>query len=232
MYAAAFKAFTQLWTPPFRSVLFRSFGLTVVLLIVAIVAIQTAFGALVALPGWVEWMIQIVGGLGLFVGSVFLLAPITSLIAGLYLDDIASHVERADYPRDAPGHVLGALEGLGISLKFGLVVIAVNIGVLFLLLLPGINIMAFFLANGYLLGREYFELAAMRYMAPREARALRRANRVRVLLSGFAIAGMVSIPLLNLLTPLFATAFIGPHGQGCALRSARSRASRTVVPAD
>lgn len=208
MYAAALKAFNQLWTPPFRSVLYRSLGLTLALLIVAIIAIQTAFGVLVALPGWVETAIQIVGGLGLVVGSVFLVAPITSLIAGLYLDDIAAHVEQAHYPQDAPGRELGILEGSGIALKFGLVVIVVNIGVLFLLLLPGINIMAFFLANGYLLGREYFELAAMRYVDPRAARELRRANRLRILVSGLAIAGMVSVPLLNLLTPLFATAFM------------------------
>lgn len=208
MYSAALKAFSQLWTPPFRSVLFRSLGMTVALLVVAIIAIETAFGSLVALPGWAEWTIQIVGGLGLVVGSVFLVAPITSAIAGLYLDDIAGHVEKTHYPQDAPGRELGVVEGLGISLKFALVVVAVNIGVLFLLLLPGINVIAFFIANGYLLGREYFELAAMRYMSRHEAREVRRANRGRVFLSGLVIAGLVSIPLMNLLTPLFATAFM------------------------
>jgi CysZ protein len=87
-------------------------------------------------------------------------------------------------------------------------VLAVNILALFLLPVPGINLIAFYLGNGYLLGREYFELAAMRHMPPDEAKQLRKANRVTVLLCGLIIAGIASIPILNLITPLFATAFM------------------------
>lgn len=208
MIAAALLAFRQLFTPPFRSVLLKSLGLTVAMLVVAIVLIQTVFGFLVVLPGWVETTIQIIGGLGLFVLSVFLVAPITALIAGLYVDEAAETVERSHYADHPSGRALGALEGLGISLRFGLVVIGVNILVLFLLLLPGINVMAFYIGNGYLLGREFFEMAAMRYMPARDARAFRKQNRIRVFLSGLIIAGLVSVPLLNLLTPLFAIAFM------------------------
>jgi len=208
MFFAATKAFTQLFSPRFRAILFRSLGLTIALLVVAIVALTTLFGAFATLPGWMEWTIQIVGGFGLFIGSIFLIGPITGLIASLHLDDIAEEIERSDYPNDPEGRSLGTLDGLKVALKFGLLVIGVNILVLFLLLIPGINIMAFFVANGYLLGREYFELAALRYMPLADAQALRQDNRLRVFLSGLLIAGMVSVPLLNLLTPLFATAFM------------------------
>jgi CysZ protein len=75
-------------------------------------------------------------------------------------------------------------------------------------LIPGINLIAFYLGNGYLLGREYFELAAMRHMPPDKAKQLRRANRVTVLLCGLIIAAIASVPILNLITPLFATAFM------------------------
>ncbi|MGI9384139.1 MAG: sulfate transporter family protein [Methyloligellaceae bacterium] len=221
MFAAASKSFSQLLTPPFRTVLFKSLGLTIGLLIVLIIAIETVFGALVVLPGWLETAIQWVGGLGLVVGSVFLIAPITSLIAGLYLDDIAAEVEKRHYPSDPPGQELPTLAAMGISLKFGLVVIGVNILVLFLLLLPGINIIAFFAANGYLLGREFFELAAFRHLPLDEAKRLRKANRLRVFLSGLAIAGLVSVPILNLLTPLFATAFMVHTYKDVAARQAR-----------
>ena len=141
-------------------------------------------------------------------GSVFLIAPITSLIAGLYLDDIAAEVEKHHYPGDPPGEELPLLATMAISLKFGLLVIGVNLLVLVLLLLPGVNLVAFYVANGYLLGREYFELAAFRHLPLEDARRLRKANRGRVFLSGLAIAGLVSIPIVNLLTPLFATAFM------------------------
>jgi len=79
---------------------------------------------------------------------------------------------------------------------------------LFLLLIPGVNLVAFYLGNGYLLGREYFELAAMRHLPPAEAKKLRQANRLTILLSGLIIAGLASVPILNLVTPLFATAFM------------------------
>jgi CysZ protein len=71
-----------------------------------------------------------------------------------------------------------------------------------------VNLVAFYIGNGYLLGREYFELAAMRHLAPAEARRLRKANRLTVFLSGLIITGLASVPILNLVTPLFATAFM------------------------
>jgi CysZ protein len=71
-----------------------------------------------------------------------------------------------------------------------------------------VNVAVFFVANGYLLGREYFELAAMRFRPIDEARELRRANALRVFLAGLVIAGIVVIPILNLITPVFATAFM------------------------
>lgn len=226
MFAASLKAFNLLFAPAFRTILFKSLGITVALLVLAVTALTTLFGALAALPGWVETIIQIVGGLGLVIASVFLIAPISALIAGLYIDDIAEHVEETHYPNDEPGRELGIAEGLGTSLKFGLVVVLVNVGVLFLLLIPGVNVMAFYLGNGYLLGREFFEMAAMRYMRPAEARALRRDNRIRVFLSGIGIAGMASVPFLNLLTPLFAAAFMVHTVKDVMRTSRRPQAAR------
>jgi len=208
VFTAAVKALADLGTPEFRTVLLKSLGLTVALLVVLMIALQTVAGALMALPGWMETLIQLIAGFGLVIGSVFLVAPITSLIAGLYLDDIAAFVERRGYPADLPGRELSVPDAILISLKFGLVVIGVNIVVLFLLLVPGVNVAAFVAVNGYLLGREYFELAALRHMSPAEVARLRWANRGRVFLSGLLIAALVSVPLVNLLTPLFATAFM------------------------
>jgi len=58
--------------------------------------------------------------------------------------------------------------------------------------------------NGYLLGREFFEFAAMRFRSPEEARQFRVKHAFTVFLAGLAIAAFLAIPLLNLLTPLFA----------------------------
>jgi CysZ protein len=108
-------------------------------------------------------------------------------------------------------------------------VLLVNIVALFLLLIPGVNLVAFYIGNGYLLGREYFELAAMRHVAPADARRLRKANRLTVFLSGLVIAGLASVPILNLVTPLFATGFMVRVYKDLARRSGLAPAPRSTT---
>ena len=76
------------------------------------------------------------------------------------------------------------------------------------LLFAGIGAVIFFLATAFLLGREYFELAAMRYRPVAEAKRLRKMHHGTVFVAGMFIAAFVSIPIVNLATPLFAMAFM------------------------
>jgi CysZ protein len=208
MLAAAIESFRQILTPPFRAVLLKCLAFTIGLLALLIVALEWSFGYFVQWPGWIETAIQWLGRLALVVGSIFLIPPVTSLMAGLYLDDVAAEVERATYPQDPPGRELPVLQAIGAALKFFFVVLIVNLIALFLLLVPGVNLIAFYVGNGYLLGREYFEMVAMRHLPQAEARRLRKANTGYVTLCGLVVAGLASVPILNLLTPLFATAFM------------------------
>jgi len=208
MITAAVQAFRQMFTPPFRTVLLKCLGFTVLLFLLLILGVEWIFSQFVSWPDWIEKTIEWLGGLVLVAGSIFLIPPVTSLMAGLYLDDIAGDVERVYYPQDPPGHELPTLAALGVGLKFFVVVLMVNIVALFLLLIPGVNLIAFYLGNGYLLGREYFEMVAMRHLPSDEARRLRKANMAYVTVCGLIIAGLASVPILNLLTPLFATAFM------------------------
>ena len=209
MLSDARDAFREVFSPPFRSVLFKSLGLTLALLIGFFIAVQSALGFFVNLSmPWLETTISIVAGLGLIIGMSFLIAPVTSVFAGLFLDEIAEVVEETNFPHEAPGQPMAIDKALLMTLKFVALVIGVNILVLFLLLLPGINIAAFFLANGYLLGREYFEFATRRFRSGAETRRLRKDNAGTVFLAGLIIAGVLSVPILNLVTPLFATAFM------------------------
>ncbi len=208
MLAAAGQAFEELFSPPFRSVMLKCVGFTIALLAGLIVALQWSFTHFVAWPDWIETAIQWLGGLALVAASIFLIPPVTSLIAGLYIDDIAAKVERANFPHDPPGRELPIARSIFLAIKFFLVVLVVNLIALFLLLIPGVNLIAFYVGNGYLLGREYFELAAMRHVSAAEAKRIRKANRLTVLICGFVIAALASVPILNLVTPLFATGFM------------------------
>ena len=147
-------------------------GFTIGLLALLIVVLEGLFSHFVEWPDWIETTIEWLGGLALVVGSIFLIPPVTSLMAGLYLDDIAGQVERIYYPVDPPGKEMPALAAIGAGLKFFLVVLVVNLVALFLLLVPGVNLIAFYVGNGYLLGREYFEMVAMRHLLPRGGAAL------------------------------------------------------------
>ncbi len=219
MLSAAGQAFNDLFTPPFRAVLFKCVGFTIALLALLVVGLQWTLTYFVELPGWIETSIQWLGGLGLVVGSIFLIPPVTSLIAGLYLDNIAAIVERERFPADPPGEALPTWQSIGVALRFFFVMLLVGLVALFLLLIPGVNLIAFYVGNGYLLGREYFELAAMRHIPSSEAKKLRQANRLTVFLSGLVIAGIASVPILNLITPLFATGFMVRVYKGLAKSS-------------
>ncbi len=210
MIDAARLALSDIFSPPFRAVMLRSLGLTIGLLFLIWLGLQGLLGWLVDIESypWIETVLAILAGVGLLVGLAFLVAPVSSLFAGLFTDEIAGLVEARHYPADAPGTDVPVLASLRDTIVFTGVVILVNLVALLLLLIPGVNLIAFFVGNGYLLGREFFEAAARRFHDRATARALRRDNAGRVFLGGLVIALFLAIPLLNLFTPLFATAFM------------------------
>ncbi len=210
MIEAARLALSDILSPPFRAVMWKSLGLTIGLLVVVWLGLEGLLGWLVDIESypWIETVLSIVAGIGLFIGLAFLVAPVTSLFAGLFTDEIAALVEREHYPGDPPGTDVPVLASLRDTLVFTGVVILVNLCALVLLLVPGVNLVIFFIGNGYLLGREFFEAAARRFHDRAAARALRQAYGGRVFLGGLVIALFMAIPILNLLTPLFATAFM------------------------
>lgn len=217
---AARAAASRLFTAEFRSVFFKTLGLTLLALVALWFGLRELFdlfalpwldALLPGFPSWVGWfgfIAAIVAGIGLALGLALLIAPVTAIVAGLFLDDVAEVVERNDYPNDPSGRPVPTLRAVALSLKFFGVVILGNIIALLLLLIPGVNIAAFFLVNGYLLGREFFEFAAMRFRPETEAKALRRKHAFTVFLAGLVIAAFLAVPLLNLLTPLFAAAMM------------------------
>ncbi len=209
MIADALDAFAQIFSPPFRRVMGKSLGLTAAMLILAGVALDRLATSYVHVgPAWLSFVLSMVVALGLIVGMIFLAPPTASLVAGFYLDEIAAIVERAIDPRGAPGRPLPLGPSLALGLRFALLSIAVNIVVLALTLFTGVGLASFFVLNGYLLGREYFELAAMRHMPAADARDLFDRHWLEVFGAGAVVAVLVAVPVLNLLTPLYATALM------------------------
>ena len=127
-------------------------------------------------PPWLATLIAWLIGLSLLVGAVFLAAPVASLVASLFLDEIAAHVEAEVDPFGPPGRAAPFVEATLAALRFFGLSLAVGIVSLILLFVPGVGFVAWLAANAYLLGREYFELAAMRFHSAVQARELRRRH--------------------------------------------------------
>lgn len=220
----AFKAITQMFSTPLRMVLWKSIALALALIVVVAIALdrlivtligtgsttaETAFGPHAHLPAEaIAWLLSFATGVGIVVGGVMLMPAVTALVASFFADQIAEEVEREYYSVDPPGKPLPLWRAILEGGKTALLAIVVYVCAAPFLLIAGLGAIIFFLATAWLLGREYFELAAMRFCSPSEAKALRRRNAASVYVGGLLIAAFVSIPIVNLATPLFAMALM------------------------
>lgn len=210
------KAIAQAADPRFRRVLALGIGLTLALL----VAVYAGFlwllnwidPASLDLPflgpnafvgGLLSW-----GSMGLMlVFSIFLMIPVASAITSMFLDDVAAAVEAQHYPTLPQPPRISFGEGLRDTVNFLGVLIFVNIvALLFLPLYWFIAPFVFYLINGYLLGREYFTVAAMRREGRVGAKALLKKHRGEIWLAGILMAIPLSIPLMNLVIPILGAA--------------------------
>ena len=133
---------------------------------------------------------------------------VTALVASFFVDAIAEEVERVHYPQDPAGTAVPIGTAILEGIQAALLAILIYLLAVPFLLLAGLGFVIFFIATAYVQGRIYFELAAMRFHPPAEAKRLRKRHAATVLIAGLFIAGFVSIPVVNLATPLFATAFM------------------------
>lgn len=211
MFKAFVLGFDQLGERRSRGVLVKALGLTLVLYVVLAVLLGWGVAHLPRFEaGWANTLAELFSGLGVLLGLALLFPAVASAFIGLFLDDIADAVERQHYPADPPGRALAAGPALLGSLRFLLVMIALNLLVLPLYVLmlwfPPINLFIFYGLNGYLLSREYFELVAWRHVDRPTARRLRKRNQGRLWLAGAAIAFLLTIPVISLAAPIVATA--------------------------
>jgi uncharacterized protein involved in cysteine biosynthesis len=210
------KALGQLGDPRFRRVLLTGIGLTLALLFVATVAFVWLVGWFVpdsiTLP-WIGEIAWVDNALSwavvplMLVLSVFLMVPVASAFTGIFLDDVTDAVEAKHYPDLGPAPKVPLLTGLRDSAGFLGVVIGANLVALipYLLLAPLAPVI-FLALNGYLLGREYFQLIAMRRLGPAAAREARKRNAGTIWLAGAVMALPLAIPVVNLLVPVIGAA--------------------------
>lgn len=217
MILASFTAALGQWSDGrFRRVVMIGVALTLALLVALYALMLTAIQWLVPettdLPilgpvGGLDTLLSIGSIILMLAASVFLMVPVASAFTGLFLEDVVDAVEDRHFPTlpDARAQTLG--EGLLGAVNFFGIALGANIVALFLWPFAGPLVpVLFWSLNGYLLGREYFTLVAQRRIGRAEAKALWRANRARIWGAGILMAAPLSIPVVNLLIPVFGVA--------------------------
>ena len=192
----------------------RGIGLTIALLLglqaLIFWGLHHFAGGAIWLPVWGQVQLGPVlswGSLLLFpVMGYFLMAPVAAGFAGLYAERVATEVEAIHYPTrkgTEPDFWDGLIESLAVMGVVAVVAVATLIASPFL---GPLAPLLFYGANGWLLGREFFQMAARRHLDSDEAAGLRKRYAGNVTMLGIAIALALTVPLLNIAVPVLAAA--------------------------
>ena len=165
-------------------------------------------GWLIDLSPWLEGLAQVGGVVGSLVIAWFTFPALSAAIAGLYSDQVIQAVEDRHFPGRGPSRELGALGQVLDALKLAAIAFVVNVLALPFLIVPPIYALIAWGLNGWLLGREYFDMVALRRMDRAAARALYARNRGRFTMAGIMIAISLTMPVVNLFAPILSAAFM------------------------
>lgn len=211
-----FRAVSQLSDRRFRRVLWLGVGLSFALLVGAYALllwlVQNSGVDQLEIPGigpltWLGDLLSWGSLLLMIIFSVVLMLPVASVITSFFLDDVADAVEARHYPSLTPMPRTTFFDGLRDTVNFLGVLIIANIGAIVLYaLLPFAAPLIYIALNGFLLGREYFQLAAGRRIGRENAKKLRARHKGTIWFAGCLMAIPLAIPLVNLLVPVLGAA--------------------------
>ena len=211
-----FKALGQMGDRRFRRVLWLGLLLTIALLVAAYAGflwvLDAWLGETVTLPGgheirWLDDLLTFSSVFLMLALSVFLMVPVASAITSMFLDEVAQAVEDRHYPHLPPVPGVPFYDALKDTVNFLGVIIAANVVALFVYaFFPLAAVFIFWALNGFLLGREYFTLAAMRRIGRPAAKVLRRKHAGTIWIAGILMAMPLSVPLINLVIPILGAA--------------------------
>jgi CysZ protein len=213
LFASLGRAIANFFDGTLRGVILKSIGLTLLLFVVLIAGLEFGLAHLPTLGApWVNRALEILAPVLLIVFVFVMGPPVAALFASLFLDRVARTIEERTYPGEAnvPGAPNSAI--VGSAIRLGLLALVLNAGLLVvdaeLIEAPPVAELITILANGWLLGREYFELAALRHLSRTAADNLRKKHGGKIFVGGTMISLLSSVPVVNLIAPLFGAAFM------------------------
>jgi len=204
LFDCSAKALHSLTAPGMVSILIWSVIITILALVLFVIGASSFFAWFFASQPALAWLAAIGSGLIAW----FLFPGIMPVIVNFFDTTIAARIEAKDYPNLPRASDPAMLPELFHDAKFTLTAIGLNLLVLPLYLVPGINLVLFYLLNGYLLGREFFVAMARRHMPIAEAIQLRKDHSRIITLGGIGLAFLATIPIVNLVAPFWGVALM------------------------
>jgi CysZ protein len=209
MWTALSLALRDSISPVGRRALLISLAGTVVLL-VSLWLGASAFLALIHVTRfhWLDTVIDLLGSLAALFIAWILFPAMSMLVLSLFLDPVVTAIERTHYPGIPQARRIGIGEAVRSGLRLTLLTLALNFLILPLYFFPVVNVLFYYGLNGYLVGRGYFEPIALRKLKPGSVRTVWHQNSGQLFVAGAIIAFLLSLPLINLIAPLFGAAFM------------------------
>ncbi len=217
------KAIAQLRDPKLLKILLLSLALAVLVMGLLIFGVAYLIGAWGITTGsWfgisfidmaLQWLVD-TAGFALATIIALMLFPAAAIgLQSLFLDTVAEVVEKKHYPHLPSARRQRMSEIIWTALRLMAVVLGLNILLLFvwiilLIVATPLAPIPYYLVNGYLLGREYFELLALRRMDPMQAAVLRKQKLGGNLMDGIVLTLLFTIPIVNLAGPMVAAAYM------------------------
>jgi CysZ protein len=208
LFSAVSKTLGQMSDPPIRRVIGKTLGLAILGYIAFVVLVYLLIGWLAGLSGWLEGLAQFGGVLAAMFIAWFIFPSAAAAIAGIFADDVIDAVEAKHFPALPPARPVPVLSAVADGLKLAAISLVVNVLALPLLVIPPVYVLFTWGVNGWLLGREYFEMVAFRRMDRATAHELRRRHNRIFTIAGVMIAVCLTIPFVNLVAPVLGAAFM------------------------
>ena len=207
MFSALTKGIGQLSDSKTRKLVWLSIGVAALTFLILFACIEIALRyTSIFQTGWMEAIADILGRLAGGILTWLLFPAAISAVIGLFLEQAVRTVEAQHYPALPPIAERPFVESLLTAVKFLVILVAFNLALLFFIFTGPVYLILYYLVNGYLISREFFELVAIRRIDIGSTSALRKQFQAPLLIMGTIFAFLMTIPIVNLLTPIIATA--------------------------
>lgn len=180
-------------------------------------AYGASFAALIWLMSWVvdRYLVTLtdtqglvakfLAGTGGVVMAWFMFPLLYPVLVSFFDEKMAEIVDDADYPH-LPKAAQPFWPTLTADILFTLKALALNAICLPLLLIPPVAFVVYYGLNGYLIGTQFFRMAAGRRVSREDAERMHKQNFAPIMMTGVLIIFLATIPFINLAAPILGVA--------------------------